>query len=240
MFPLLKVVLTLGAFFTSTFVIAKLTGLFDLEQIRVTLEGFQASGAPWWVGAIVSGVLFADLFIAVPTLELSILAGHVLGFAKGFGHTLLGVCAAGLTGFALSRWKGEYVVRLILRDPAEREDMRRTFQRYGVVMIFLSRALPVLPEVSACMAGVTGMPLRRFVLAWLTVNVPYMALATYSGSVSSLQNPFPAIAAAIGLSVVFWAGWMVFRRRMQGATADTPGTDVGRPPLASRGDAAEG
>ena len=213
MFPLLKVVLTLGAFFTSTFVIAKLTGVFDFEQIRAGFEGMRETGVPWWVGPAVAGVLFADLFIAVPTLELSIFAGHLLGFVEAFASTLAGTTAAGLAGFALSRWKGEHVVRLILRDPREREDMRDTFRRYGVVMIFLSRAMPVLPEVSACMAGVTGMPLRRFVLAWLTVNVPYMALASYAGSVSSFDNPYPAIAAFVGLSVVFWGAWMVFRRR---------------------------
>ena len=216
---LFKVVLTLGAFFTSTFLIAKFAGLFDLGAFQVFVEDLRANGAPTWVGAAFSALLFADLFIAVPTLEISILSGHVLGFAPGFGFGLLGVSAAGLAGYGLSRWKGEVVVRWILRDPAEREDLRATFGAYGVVMIFLSRALPVLPEVSACLAGVTRMPLRRFLLAWWTVNVPYMALATYSGSVSSLQNPFPAIVTAVGLSVTFWGAWMLFRRRARGRVA---------------------
>ncbi len=210
---LLKLVVVLGAFFTSTFVIAKFTGLLDLAAIEAGLESVRRDGAPWWVGAALSALLFADLFVAVPTLEISILGGHLIGFPGAFVFGLLGVTAAGLTGYALSRWKGEHVVRWILRDAGEREEMRTTFRTYGVVMIFLSRAVPVLPEVSACLAGVTGMPLRRFLLAWLTVNVPYMALATYSGSVSSLENPYPAIAAAVGLSAVFWCAWMVFRRR---------------------------
>lgn len=210
---LFKVVLTLGLFFTSTFVLAKFAGVFDLGEFRAFVEGLRAEGAPAWMGAAFSALLFADLFIAVPTLEISILSGHLLGFPAGFVFGWIGVSAAGLAGYGLSRWKGEVVVRWILRDVDEREDLHRTFRAYGVVMIFLSRALPVLPEVSACLAGVTGMPLRRFLLAWWAVNVPYMALATWSGSVSSFTNPFPAIAAAVGLSVVFWAAWMFFRRR---------------------------
>lgn len=210
---LFKVVLTLGLFFTSTFLIAKVAGVFDLGEFRAFVEGLREDGAPAWMGVAFAALLFADLFIAVPTLEISILSGHLLGFPAGFVFGLIGVSAAGLAGYGLSRWKGEIVVRWILRDVDEREDLHRTFRRYGVVMIFLSRALPVLPEVSACLAGVTGMPLRRFLLAWWAVNIPYMALATWSGSVSSFTDPFPAIVAAVGLSVVFWAAWMLFRRR---------------------------
>lgn len=217
MWPLLKVVLILGTFFTSMLVLAKLTGLLDLGEIQAQLETMKADGAPWWLGAIVASLLFADLFLAVPTLEISILAGHLLGFAPGFAATLLGSTAAGLAGYGLCRWKGERFVRVILSNPAEREELRDTFRRYGVMMIFVSRALPVLPEISACLSGATGMPLRRFVLAWLAVNVPYMAIATYAGSVSSLRNPMPAIVAAVGLSVVFWTAWWLMRRRF-GAT----------------------
>lgn len=216
--PLLKIVVTLGLIFTSMLVIAKLTGVLDLTALQRSLEAMHDEGAPWWVGGAISGLLFADLFIAVPTLEISILGGYVLGFLPGFLFGLAGVTAAGTAGYALCRWKGDRLVRLILRDDAEVDEMERTFREYGVVMIFLSRAMPVLPEVSACLSGATGMPFGRFLVAWLTVNVPYMAIAAWAGSVSTLQRPYPAILAFIGLTALFWAAWWGFKRR----TAQAP------------------
>jgi len=223
--PLIKVVLTLFVFFSTMLVVAKATGLLDFGAIEHSLAAMRTEGAPWWVGAAITGLLFADLVIAVPTLEISILGGHVLGFLPGFLHGLAGVTAAGVAGYWLCRWKGDVLVRRILRDPAERAEMQTTFRRYGVVMIFLSRAVPVLPEVSACLSGATGMSFGRFLAAWLTVNVPYMAIASWSGAVSTLERPFPAIAAFIGLTVVFWCAWWLVRQRAERLARAVAATD---------------
>lgn len=42
----------------------------------------------------------------------------------------------------------------------------KAFQKYGFVMILMSRAAPILPEVSACLAGMTRMRIRTFFVAW--------------------------------------------------------------------------
>lgn len=83
-------------------------------------------------------------------------------------------------------------------------------------MILLARAAPILPEVTACMAGVNCMPLARFALFWAVGTLPYVGIATYAGSVSSLDNPMPAIYAALGLYGVMWIGWFVYRRKWMG------------------------
>jgi len=82
-------------------------------------------------------------------------------------------------------------------------------------VILLSRGSPILPEVSACMAGMTRMPLGKFLVLWLASSVPYAVIAAYAGSISSLDNPQPAIFAAIGLMSVLWISWLVVRRRGQ-------------------------
>ena len=62
------------------------------------------------------------------------------------------------------------------------------------------------------MAGVTRMNLARFVLFWSVGTLPYMGIAAYAGSVSSVDNPMPAIYAALGLYAVMWMGWFVYSR----------------------------
>ena len=56
------------------------------------------------------------------------------------------------------------------------------------------------------------MPFYRFLPLWLLSSVPYALIATYAGSVSSIQDPKPAIFAAIGLTTFFFMAWMLFKR----------------------------
>jgi len=56
------------------------------------------------------------------------------------------------------------------------------------------------------------MPLTKFATAWAASSIPYVLIASYAGSISTLDNPKPAIFTAIGLSLFFWTAWYVFRR----------------------------
>ena len=86
------------------------------------------------------------------------------------------------------------------------------FERYGFTMILLSRVLPILPEVSACMSGISKMKFSQFFLAWTLNTIPYGLIAAYSGSISSINNPKPAIYAAIAMYAVLWSGWFLFKK----------------------------
>src|SRR5699024_3352362 len=48
-----------------------------------------------------------------------------------------------------------------------------------------SRAVPIFPEVSACVAGITKMQFVRLLLASALSSVPYAISASYGGSISS-------------------------------------------------------
>jgi len=85
---LLKLFLSLAAVFASTFLIAKLFGLLSVAQIENWLGQAQQL-SPLYVGSIVALLLFADLFIAVPTLTITILAGYFLGFPLDSGSLFL-------------------------------------------------------------------------------------------------------------------------------------------------------
>jgi len=208
---LIKLFLVLSGLFASTFVLLKLTGGLTVDDIRAWLEAAR-SVSPVYIGLVVAGLLFADLFIAVPTLTVSLLSGYFLGFGYGAAYNILGVMAAGITGYLISRTAGRTLLEKVIRDPAELEEMESTFDKHGFVMILLSRALPILPEATACLSGFTRMNVWKFLLAWIISSLPYAAIAAYAGSVSTIDNPKPAIFTAIGLSVFFWVSWVVFLR----------------------------
>lgn len=209
---LIKLGLGLGLVFLSTFIIIKATGIITVADIKSWLEAGRTA-SPLVVGAIISGLLFADLFIAVPTLTVTLFSGYFLGFELGLLFALIGYCLAGSVGYLISRFVGRRALKVIIRDERKINEMDDLFNSHGLVVLSMARAIPILAEVSACLAGATKMPFRRFALGWAINSVPYAIIATYAGSISSLEDPKPAVFAAIGLTGVLWTAWYFFRKR---------------------------
>ena len=218
---LIKLMLVLGLIFASTFLLLNTTGVISVGRIEYLLESAQQA-SPWLIGTVVIVLLFVDLFVAMPTLTIMLLSGFFLGTLMGAMFSVLGLLLAGISGYALSYRYGDRLVSLLIKKESERQVAIDSFQQIGVVTILLSRAMPILPEVSACMAGLTKMRFVRFVSVWLVSIVPYAAIAAYGGSISSLSNPKPAILVGIGLTSFFWLAWFFYKRFFPSETASVP------------------
>lgn len=209
--------LILGSVFALTFVAGRLLGWLTVENVKLMLE--QAANIdPLWLACTVILLLFVDLFIAVPTLTITILAGYFLGFSVGAAAAFTGMSAAAFAGYFISRIWGERPISFLVRNPNDRKEMAETFDRNGPVMIMLSRAAPIVPEVTACMAGATNMNFGRYVAYFSLSTLPYVLIASYAGSISSVESPQPAILAVLFLYGILWIGWYLFRRKSRSAS----------------------
>jgi uncharacterized membrane protein YdjX (TVP38/TMEM64 family) len=207
---LFRIIATLAAFFASTFLLVRFTGLFNMEKAVLWLEKAQSIN-PTYLFILVMFLLFIDLFVAVPTLTITILSGYFLGFAYGGLAAVSGMLLAGFSGYFLSRRFGPSILGKIVKSESKRNEAVASFNQYGPVMILLSRASPILPEVSACMAGMTGMKFNKFFPLWCLNCIPFALIASYAGSISDFNNPKPAIYTAIAIYALLWLGWMAFR-----------------------------
>jgi len=210
--PLLKVMLILGLIFASTFLLGRVFGILTVDNVRLLLTQAQSIDPVWLISAVLA-LLFIDLFVAVPTLSITLLAGFFLGFPMGAAAAFTGMTLAAISGYGLSRQWGQSVVRFLVKEETARNEMIGAFQNSGPTMIMLSRAAPIVPEVTACMAGVTKMPLGRYFLFFSLSTLPYVLIAAYAGSISSIESPQPAIYASLFLYAVLWLGWFLFRRK---------------------------
>lgn len=209
---LLKMMISLMLVFVLAFFALNTTGIITLEKIQAWLESAQQL-SPVYVISLIIVLLLIDLLISVPTLALTILSGFFLGATLGAVATISGLIISGSVGYWLSYRFGDKYLNFVLRNPEEKASAQQSFKQHGSTIIFLSRAVPMLPEISACMAGVTKMPYRKFLLFWLVSCVPYCLIASYAGSISTLDNPTPAILAATGLLVTLWLGWLTYKRK---------------------------
>jgi len=141
-----------------------------------------------WGWLAVVALLVSDLFLPVPATAVMSAAGYVYGVWAGGAISAIGSFLAGGAAYELCvGWGHAASAKIVGATDLARGE--RLFQERGAWLVALSRALPVLPEVIACLAGLTRMPRRKF----------YAALAC--GSL-----PMGFIYAAIGASGQEWPG----------------------------------
>lgn len=204
--PLLRIMLILFIGFAATFLLIKgVTGL-SFADVENWLRNAREISAEYVV-LLVIALLVADLLVSVPTLTITLLSGFLLGQWLGAAAALSGLYLAGCLGYSISRQIGDRLLTLLLKEPAKRQHAIESFETHGFGMIILARAAPILPEVTACLAGATRMPFGRFLLAWTLNSVPYVLVATFAGSISTLDEPQPAMFTALGISATLWVSW---------------------------------
>ena len=157
-------------------------------------------GAWAWAAALV--LLTVDLLLPLPATiiiaALGLLYGPVVGGLLGAGGAFL----SGAVAYGLCRWYGRGAARWILGD----EDLargERLFARAGGWLVALSRWLPILPEVVACMAGLTRMPARAFFVALTCGTVPLGFTFAAIGA-AGVDRPLLALAVSAVVPVLLW------------------------------------
>ncbi len=128
------------------------------------------SAGPWaWAAGI--SLLIGDLALPVPGTVVISALGFIYGTLLGGLIASVGLTAAGVLGYGLGRLCGENFARRWLGD-LDYEKGKLLFARSGCWVVAMSRALPILPEVISCTAGLVRMPFRRFAVALACGSVP--------------------------------------------------------------------
>lgn len=212
---IVRFVFILGAFFTATLLVFKAFDLLTVEDIKNWLTQAQTA-SHWVVGSVIIGLLLIDLFIAIPTLSLTILSGFFLGVELGVIYSTIGMIGTGSMGYFISKYKGESLLNRVAKNHLEVEEMKSLFNRFGPVALSFCRAAPMMPEITSCLAGVTNMSYPRFLFYYLLGTVPYAIIAVYSGSISTVDNPEPGLytfIAMFGVLTLFWGVFILVKRK---------------------------
>jgi uncharacterized membrane protein YdjX (TVP38/TMEM64 family) len=144
-----------------------------------------------------------DLFLPVLATAVMSALGYVYGWLLGGMLSSLGSIGAGLLAYGLCCRMGR---RAALRLAGEKglAEGERLFQgEPGGWIVAISRWMPVLPEVVACLAGLSRMPLRRFVPALCAGSVPMGFVYAWIGA-RGVEHPGLALAVSALLPPVIW------------------------------------
>jgi len=166
---------------------------------------------PWaWAAGL--ALLVSDLILPVPgTIVISAL-GFVYGVMIGGLAASCGLILAGMTGYGIGRLFGEDFARRWLGD-RDFDKGKRLFSNGGGWVIAMSRALPILPEVISCTAGLVRMPFGRFMTALVCGSVP---MGFIFAAVGSAGHDAPGWAFALSLlipALLWFAASKIHRRK---------------------------
>jgi len=180
-------------------------GLEEAWDAEVLAGRFrEAKGWAWLVGI---ALLLADLLLPIPgTIVMSAL-GAVYGVWLGGFIAAAGSMLAGMFGYGVGRFFNEGFAKRWLGE-RDFEKGKSLFQRGGEWVVAMSRALPILPEVLACMAGLLRMPFGKFVFALACGSMPMGFLFAWIGTVGT-EYPGWGLAFSLGVPAVLWgaAAW---------------------------------
>jgi uncharacterized membrane protein YdjX (TVP38/TMEM64 family) len=124
-----------------------------------------------WAWAAGLALVWADVVLPIPQTAVIAALGVVYGTWLGGLIGSLGLITVGLFGYGLMFTSARRVMmRFTGRSLHKMEDM---FDRRGAWAIVLSRSFPYSgAEIMVFLAGIAGMPIRKFAIALIVGSVP--------------------------------------------------------------------
>lgn len=184
-------------------------GLEQAWDINSLAGRFEEAKAWAWLAGI--GLLLADLLLPIPgTIVMSAL-GAVYGFWLGGVFASAGSMFAGIAGYGVGRIFDEKTAKKWL-GAKDFEKGKSLFSRRGAWAVAVSRAVPILPEVLSCMAGLLRMPFKKFLAALACGSLPMGFLFAWIGS-SGRDNPGWGLVFSLAVPAVLWGLAGFLRKR---------------------------
>lgn len=156
-----------------------------------------------WAWAIGIGLLIIDLFLPILGTVVMSALGLIYGGLVGGLFASIGSMSAGILAYGLSRAMGRSVAEKITGKQGLAKGETLFAGELGSWMIALSRWMPILPEVMACMAGLSRMPFRRFVVALACGSIPLGFTFAFIGA-AGVDRPILTLVLSAGLPPVIW------------------------------------
>jgi uncharacterized membrane protein YdjX (TVP38/TMEM64 family) len=149
-------------------------------------QWLQTDAQTAWRFGLMGGLLLAsDVLLPVPSSIVGTLLGARLGFTLGLLWSFAGLCLGNAVGYALGRLLPERFVERLPRGPS-------------LLVLFATRAVPVLAEAATLTAGAERVPVVPALLACAAGNCIYAAVLNANGAAL-----LPEDALGLGLLIPF-------------------------------------
>jgi uncharacterized membrane protein YdjX (TVP38/TMEM64 family) len=139
----------------------------DADNAVLMLRKYEA-----WAWAVGIALIWADVVLPVPQTVVIAALGIIYGTGLGGLLGSVGLITGGLLGYVLMLTSARRLVKRFV-GPQSLNTIEGLLERGGAWAIVLSRSLPYsIPEGIVFLAGLSGMPVRKFTAALAVGSVP--------------------------------------------------------------------
>ena len=125
-----------------------------------------------WAWAVGIALIWSDLVLPIPQTAVVAALGIIYGTLLGGLLSTFALITGGLLGYGLMRTSARRLAQRLIRPQSLRK-MESLFDRGGAWAIVLTRSLPFsVPEAMALLAGLAGMPIKKYTAALTLGSVP--------------------------------------------------------------------
>ncbi len=145
-----------------------------------------------------SGLLTLDIALPIPSSIIGTLLGARLGFWPGLVSTWLGLMAGNMIGYSLARFALTHLRSWLPEFP----------ETTTLILVFLSRPVPIVAEALSLAAGAARMPVLPYFSACAAGNAVYAAVLAGNGAAfvpEALAGP--GLVVPMLLPVLAWFIW---------------------------------
>ena len=160
-----------------------------------------------WLAGI--SLLISDLFFPILGTAVMSALGLIYGWLIGGIISSVGSIAGGVLAYWLCRKLGRGVAEKIAGKKGLAQGEHIFHGDGGGFLVAISRWMPVLPEVIACLAGLSKMPFGRFIAALCAGSVPMGFVFAWIGE-RGQSNPLTTVLVSAVLPPVIWAFFHFF------------------------------
>jgi uncharacterized membrane protein YdjX (TVP38/TMEM64 family) len=177
--------------------------LTDPVAVRSAVAGYGLLSPVLFVVVTAVGVVVAP----VPGPAVALAGGYLFGWLGGTVYTMLGVTIGSAVALSLARrWGRPYVERVL--TPAAIERFDGIVDAHGEAVLFLAFLLPGLPDDALCfLAGLTAIPLRRFLVLVVVARTPAHLLVAAAGAGLATGDLKLALVVLVVLAVLGLVGY---------------------------------
>ena len=157
------------------------------------------------VSAWVIGLLSTDIFLPVPSSVIGTMSGWQLGWWRGTLATWTGMTLGAVLGFAMARRWGR-TLALWFSKEKDLDRVRGLSDRFGPLILVITRGMPVLAEATVLMSGIHGLSWRKFLPAVLLSNLGIAVAYSVFGDYAEQHQWLPlALGVAVAVPILIAA-----------------------------------
>jgi len=163
-------------------------------------------------GATGVGLLASDVVLPVPGSLVMVAHGALFGLWVGTLLSLMGGMLSSWIGFLIGR-RGAKVMHRIA-SPEEQARAEALIARWGLLAVIVSRPVPLIAETVSVMAGTSGVPMHKLLLASLAGVLPSALLYAIVGVYATeLEAGLWSTVLVVGIAGIAWGVGKWFGKR---------------------------